>query len=82
MIRKAKREGKPLDFYVKQGLDKPSPDDLRKLRSINDEKARLAAWNAKHRQHCIAFHLSSCKRGDSCAFLHDAVVESSDLVSG
>ena len=82
MIRKAKREGKPLDFYVKQGLDKPSPDDLRKLRSIKDEKARLSAWNAKHRQHCIAFHLSSCKRGDSCAFLHDAVVESSDLVSG
>jgi len=82
MIRKAKREGKALDFYVKQGLDKPSPDDLRKLRSINDEKARLAAWNAKHRQHCIAFHLSSCKRGDSCAFLHDAVVESADLVSG
>ena len=82
MIRKAKREGKPLDFYVKQGLDKPSPDDLRKLLSIKDEKARLEAWNAKHRQHCIAFHLSSCKRGDSCAFLHDAVVESSDLVSG
>ena len=82
MIRKAKREGKALDFYVKQGLDKPSPDDLRKLRSITDEKARLAAWNAKHRQHCIAFHLSSCKRGDSCAFLHDAVVERDDLVSG
>ena len=82
MIRKAKREGKPLDFYVKQGLDKPSPDDLRKLRAIKDEKKRLECWNAKHRQHCIAFHLSSCKRGDSCAFLHDAVVESSDLVSG
>lgn len=82
MVRKAKREGRALDFYVKQGLDAPSVADLARLRAIPEDAARLEAWNARHRQHCIAFHFKTCPRGDSCAFIHGAAVEAADLVSG
>ena len=75
VIRKAKREGKPLDFYVKKGADKPTKADLDALRAMKDEADRLEAWNAKHSQHCARFHLDAagCPRGDSCAFLHDRI---------
>ena len=74
MIRKAKREGKPLDFYVKQGLDKPSRT-ICGSSAPSKMKRRGSRRGTRSTAHCIAFHLSSCKRDDSCAFLHDAVVE-------
>ena len=82
MIRKAKREGKPLDFYVKQGAEKPTRADLERLKAIGDEKKRLAEWNARHKQHCLKFHLGTCERGDACAFIHDAVGDVEELLSG
>ena len=84
MIRKAKREGKPLDFYVKQGADKPTKDDIERLKTLPDEAATLEAWNARHKQHCLNFHLKpgGCPRGDSCAFLHDTIADDGDLLHG
>ena len=45
------------------------------------EAARLAAWNAKHKQHCLTFHLGKCPRGDACAFIHDKMVDD-DVLHG
>lgn len=81
MIRKAKREGKALDFYVKQGADAPTKADLDAYRAMADEAARLAAWNAKHKQHCLTFHLGKCPRGDACAFIHDKM-DDDDVLHG
>lgn len=70
MIRKAKRMGKPRDFFVSQGTEMPSKETIRRLKNLGKAEA-LGVWNEKHKQHCMDYHLEGgCKRGRACAFLH------------
>lgn len=69
MIRKAKREGKPLDHYLLIGAEPPSIEFLKHLRTLKKEEA-FALWKEKYVQHCFAFHFDSCARDRRCAFLH------------
>lgn len=84
MIRKAKRMGKPRDFFVNQGTEIPTKETIQRLKSLEKAEA-LVAWNEKHKQHCIAYHFEGgCKRGRACAFLHMDVGSffEGDAVSG
>jgi hypothetical protein len=71
MNRKAKREGLPLDHYLKKGLDLPSVEGMVEMKGM-DKDARFALWKEKHGQHCYAFHFEAgkCPRERACAFLH------------
>jgi tRNA-dihydrouridine synthase 1 len=72
MVRKAKREGKDLEFYLRQGAAVPTSETIQELRTLNKEK-QLALWREReHSQHCMAFHLEGCPRGHTCAFLHSS----------
>mmetsp|Transcript_32065 Transcript_32065/g.107957 ORF Transcript_32065/g.107957 Transcript_32065/m.107957 type:complete len:315 (+) Transcript_32065:611-1555(+) len=85
MIRKAKREKRPLDFYIKQGSTPPSAAVIARLVGVADAADRLKQWNAAFKQHCFKHHLGGkegCPRGDSCAFIHDHVEDDADLVAG
>lgn len=82
MVRKAKREKRPLDFYLGQGLEAPTYDEIQTLRAmLKTEQERGQAqgkgevfglWKAKFAQHCFAFHFDAngCSRERTCAFLH------------
>jgi hypothetical protein len=71
--RKAKREGKELQFYVSQGATPPTAGDVAELRSLA-EGQRVAWWSARFAQHCMVFHAQGrCARADGehgCAFIH------------
>jgi tRNA-dihydrouridine synthase 1 len=73
MARKAKREGKPPDFYSSQGAAPPTEEDTARLRGM-DAAARLPWWNARFSQHCLALHAEGhCARAEGdhgCAYLH------------
>jgi len=69
MTRKAKREGKPLNFYLDIGAAIPTLGTLEKLKAMPVPE-RLVIWKKDHSQHCLNFHLSECNRGAACAFLH------------
>lgn len=72
MQRKARREGKPVDHYLKIGLDPPTADDLTQARKIESEELRLAWWKQNFSQHCFSFHcrVGGCQRERACAFMH------------
>lgn len=81
MKRKAKREGKPLDFYLNQGMKVPSTKFVEELRDLAKNKnegptkdelqVMVEKWKeGNHSQHCLMYHLNMCKRGNNCAFLH------------
>lgn len=80
MVRKAKREGKALDFYLLQGAAIPTLtelDEMRKLVQKGDKDAAFTRWKDQHGQHCWAYHFEPirCTRDRKCPFLHaDAVV--------
>lgn len=71
MMRKAKREGKDLHYYLNLGAALPTPQDMVKFRALPREQV-LEAWKEHHSQHCLSFHLDQhpCERGSACAFLH------------
>ena len=73
MQRKAKREGKALDFYTSQGAAVPTTADVAALRAL-PEAQRLPWWGARFGQHCLALHADGrCARAESdlgCAYLH------------
>jgi hypothetical protein len=71
MVRKAKREGKPLDFYLRLGADPPTEEAITALQNMTKEE-RFAAWKAQYPQQCFAFHLEKggCPRDRTCSFLH------------
>lgn len=71
MVRKAKREGKKLDFYLTQGLDPPSEEAITELKAMSKEEA-FEVWKRKYPQHCYALHLQDggCTRDRACSFLH------------
>jgi hypothetical protein len=80
MIRKAKREGKSdLNFYLKIGAELPTREHLDKFRAMPREKA-IRLWKEQHSQHCLSFHLDSCERGRSCAFLHIEIAGTNSFV--
>ncbi len=73
MVRKAKREGKPLDFYLQQGSSIPTLEELNEFKSMTKEKA-FEIWRSSHGQHCWAFHFEGgCPRDRKCSFLHTDV---------
>lgn len=75
MIRKAKREGKPLDYYLLVGAAIPTISELEDLRNLSYEDS-FRLWKDKHSQHCYAYHIyhypnmKRCDRDRTCAFLH------------
>ena len=72
MIRKAKREKKPLDYYLLQGSENPTSEELEYLKQLPEEEA-FKIWKEKHFQHCFAFHFDmnkGCIRDRTCSFLH------------
>ena len=71
MVRKAKREGKSLDFYLQLGADAPSEDAVAELRAMTKEQA-FVVWKDKYPQQCYAFHVEKggCPRDRTCSFLH------------
>ena len=73
MLRKAKREGKDVEFYLRQGAVVPTAETVQTLRKL-DKPEQLQLWKDRnHSQHCLAFHLQGeCPRGRGCAFLHVA----------
>jgi tRNA-dihydrouridine synthase 1 len=73
MSRKAKREGKDLEHYLRQGAAVPTLETVRELKSLSKED-QLKLWKEReHSQHCVSFHLlGECARGRACAFLHTA----------
>jgi tRNA-dihydrouridine synthase 1 len=78
MMRKAKREGKDLNFYLNVGAAVPSTETVKRLRAMGRDEA-MEAWKKEHSQHCLSYHLDpdGCNRGRACAFLH---VESNSFV--
>lgn len=70
MLRKAKREGKDPDYYLKLGAELPTVEELIELKRLPKEEA-FAIWKEKHCQHCYDYHFKDgCPRERSCAFLH------------
>lgn len=73
MKRKARREGKPDDFYLSSGSTPPTQADVAALRDMAATQ-RLSWWNARFGQHCMALHAEGvCARARSeygCAYLH------------
>lgn len=72
MIRKAKREGlSDLYYYLNQGSENPSTEDISHLKSLPKEEA-FNIWKERYSQHCYSFHFdpNGCIRDRKCAFLH------------
>ncbi len=83
MGRKAKREGKDPSFYLQQGIENPSVEELDALRKMPKEEA-FAVWRERHGQHCYEFHFGAggCHRDRTCSFLHaDASFVGNDAVA-
>jgi len=71
MLRKAKREGKDSDYYLRQGADVPTVQFITRLKS-KPKTEQLILWKKSHSQHCLSYHLepNGCSRDRKCAFLH------------
>lgn len=72
MVRKAKREKKDLNFYLMQGAQVPTEEEVADLRAMPKEEG-FAVWKQKFSQHCYAFHfdpINRCPRDRTCSFLH------------
>jgi hypothetical protein len=84
MVRKAKREGKALDFYLNQGAGAPSSETIEKLKSLNDKEEAFKLWKTSYSQHCFAFHFdpSKCGRERTCPFLHADPAMQETLIYG
>jgi len=86
MERKAKRENKALDFYLKAGMAPPTMHELATLKKLSSHEEMFQEWKKveRFRQHCFAFHLKSdnCARGRGCSFLHMDPKAGSDQMEG
>lgn len=71
MVRKAKREGKDLNFYLQEGAEVPTEETIAKLKAMTKEAA-FDHWKQHHKQHCWEFHFApnGCARDRKCSFLH------------
>lgn len=74
MLRKAKREGKPEDYYMNIGATPPTAADLKHVRGLPDE-LKMGWWRSKFSQHCYAYHNQEggCPRDRGCAFHHTEI---------
>ena len=79
MIRKAKREGRGDDYYLKQGAEVPTAAAVAELKAMGHDAA-FGVWKKRHGQHCWALHMepAGCTRERTCAFLHVDVAASED----
>ena len=79
MVRKAKREGKAEDHYLKAGSEVPTAEILSELKAMPKDTA-WAQWKSRHGQHCWAMHMEEggCTRERTCAFLHAEVKKNID----
>ena len=69
-MRKAKREGKSdLEHYLRIGAEVPSLETIQRLKADSKEE-QLSLWKREHSQHCMDYHLGTCKRAKGCSFLH------------
>lgn len=85
MARKAKREGKPLDFYLATGAEPPTSDEIDRYKAMSNDADRLNAWKLHHAQVCFKHFLApgGCPRPETCAFIHPVAADDVDnLVSG
>ena len=83
MTRKAKREGKELSYYLQQGIDNPTVEDLQEMKKMKKEDA-FNKWKEKHHQHCFEFHFNplGCHRERTCSFLHADAQYNDTVVCG
>jgi len=83
MMRKAKREGKDLSYYLQQGIENPTIEDLQDMKKMSKEDA-FKKWKEKHHQHCFEFHFNplGCHRERTCSFLHADAIYGDTLVCG
>ena len=83
MIRKAKREGKDLNYYLNIGAKNPTQEIIESLKSMKKEEA-FEIWKRDHSQHCYSFHFDEggCKRDRTCAFLHADVTVAEAVLYG
>ena len=74
MTRKAKREGKALDFYLNIGATPPTSRDLKQVAEL-PEAERIGWWRGKFSQHCYSYHNAEngCPRDRGCAFHHTEI---------
>jgi tRNA-dihydrouridine synthase 1 len=75
MIRKAKREQKPLDYYLNQGAMTPTIQQIEEMKELIQQNQRdkvFQRWKDQHGQHCWNYHFEEkgCHRDRKCAFLH------------
>lgn len=70
LVRKAKRENKPLDTYLKKGAEPPTPEQITEIRDLADQGEKMERWKRDFGQICFNFVFGSCSRGETCAFLH------------
>lgn len=83
MVRKAKREGKELNYYLLRGSENPTQEEVVTLKAMSQEKS-FAIWKEKHSQHCYEFHFGAngCHRERTCSFLHADVKLSEAIAYG
>lgn len=83
MMRKAKREGKDLSYYLQQGIENPTIEDLQEMKKMSKEDA-FKKWKEKHHQHCFEFHFNpiGCHRERTCSFLHADAIYGDTVVCG
>lgn len=83
MVRKSKREGRDINYYLDIGSKVPSENKLTKLRDMDKTEA-FGVWKRDHSQHCYAHHFDDggCKRDRTCAFLHCDVAVAEAVMYG
>lgn len=83
MIRKSKREGKDINYYLNIGAKNPTQEIVDKLKAMKREEA-FEIWKKDHSQHCFSHHFDEggCKRDRTCAFLHADVTVAEAIAYG
>ena len=76
MAARARREGRPDDWYLRKGREPPSAADIVTARrmGLDDKAAQARWWKERFGQHCLGHHVNGAcphladERG--CGFLH------------
>jgi hypothetical protein len=83
MVRKSKREGRDINYYLNIGAKNPTQEILEQLKALKKDEA-FETWKRDHSQHCYAHHFEDggCKRDRTCAFLHSDVTIAEAVMYG